>query len=72
MAILVTTLSVTSFPLNGTMKRSNRTIQSRVMLSPEEQKAFNALAEKRGTHFSELVRQLLHRELKAEKTGQAA
>jgi len=41
------------------------------MLSPEEQKAFYSLAEKRGTDFSELVRQLLHRELRAEK-GQAA
>jgi len=42
------------------------------MLSPEERKAFFALAEKRGTDFSELVRLLLHRELKTEKQGQAA
>jgi hypothetical protein len=54
------------------MKRSNRTIRAGVMISPEEQKAFFALAEKRGTDFSELVRQLLYRELKAEKKGEAA
>jgi len=57
---------------DGTMKRSNRTVQGKVMLSPEERKAFFALAEKRGTDFSELVRLLLHRELKTEKQGQAA
>jgi len=54
------------------MKRSNRTVQGKVMLSPEEKKAFFALAERKGTDFSELARQLLHRELKAEKEGRAA
>jgi len=54
------------------MKRSNRTVQVRVMMSPEEYKAFRDLAEKRGTDFSDLTRQLWHRELKAEKEGKAA
>ena len=42
------------------------------MLSPEEKKAFWRLAEERGTDFSELVRSLLHRELKLEKAQTAA
>lgn len=54
------------------MKRSNRSIQKLIRVSPEEEKAFLDLAEKRGTDFSELVRQLLHRELRAEAKGQAA
>ena len=54
------------------MKRSKRTIQVRVMMSPEEYKAFRTLAEKRGTEFSDLTRQFWHRELKSEKEGQAA
>lgn len=53
------------------MKRSNRTITVALRLSPEEREAFFQLAEKRGTDFSELARQLLHRELTAEK-GKAA
>jgi len=57
--------------IDATMKRSNRTVQGKVMLSPEEKRVF-ALAEKRGTDFGELVRLLLHRELKAEKEGKAA
>lgn len=48
------------------MKRSNRSVQKILRVSPEEEKAFLDLAEKRGTGFSDLVRQLLHRELKAE------
>lgn len=59
-------------PTKETMKRSNRTIQVRVMMSPEEYKAFRLLAEKRGTDFSDMTRQLWHRELKTEKQGQAA
>lgn len=54
------------------MKRSNRTAQAHVMLSPEEKLAFLELAEKRGTDLSDLVRQLLHRELKLEKKSEAA
>jgi hypothetical protein len=55
------------------MKRSNRTIQKRLMLSPEEDKVFTKLATDRGTDFSELTRQLLYRELKLDKSqGQGA
>lgn len=54
------------------IRRANRSVQQPVKLSPEEKKAFFDLAEKRGTDFSELVRQLLHRELRAEEKGQAA
>lgn len=54
------------------IRRANRSVQQPVKLSPEEKKAFFELAEKRGTDFSELVRQLLHRELRAEEKGQAA
>jgi hypothetical protein len=54
------------------MKRSNRTVQKRLMLSPEEDKAFTNLANRLGTDFSELTRQLLHRELKLQKQAGAA
>ena len=54
------------------MKRSNRTLIVQLRMSPEEKKAFEALAEKLGTNLSELLRQLAHRALRAEKQGQAA
>jgi hypothetical protein len=54
------------------MKRSNRSVQKLVRLSPEENSGFVDLAEKRGTDFSELVRQLLHRELRAEQKAASA
>jgi len=49
------------------MKRGNRSDIVRIRFSPEEKKAFAALANARGTDLSELVRQLLHRELSASK-----
>jgi hypothetical protein len=49
------------------MKRKNRSIIVGMRFSPEEKKAFRALADRRGTDLSELVRQLLHRELQASK-----
>ena len=54
------------------MKRSNRTVPVQVRLSPEEKKAFDALAERLGTTLSEVLRQGAYRTLKAEKQGQAA
>jgi len=38
------------------------------MLSPEEDREFTELAIGRGTDFSDLTRQLLHRELKQERS----
>jgi len=54
------------------MKRSNRTATFLVRFSPEEKKAFAALAERLGTDLAELIRQALHTRLRAEKQGQAA
>jgi hypothetical protein len=54
------------------MKRSNRTIAKQVRLSPEEWAAISVIIEDRGTDFSDLVRQLLYREIKTQKQGQAA
>jgi predicted transcriptional regulator len=54
------------------MKRSKRTVMTFVRLSPEEKKAFEALAERLGTDLSELIRQGLHAKLRTEKQGQAA
>jgi hypothetical protein len=54
------------------MKRSNKSVQKLVLLSPEENSAFVDLAEKRGTDFSELVRKLLHCELRVEQKAASA
>jgi hypothetical protein len=53
------------------MKRSNRTVPQQIRLSPEEKRAFTKLAEDRGIDFSNLVRQLLHKELNSSKVQAA-
>jgi hypothetical protein len=53
------------------MKHGNRVFPKQIKISAEEEKAFTKLAEERGTNFSELVRQLLHRELQLSKVRTA-
>ena len=49
------------------MKRTARTASVRIMLTNEEKKSFVGLARDRHTDISELVRQLLHKELNSSK-----
>ena len=51
-------------------RKSNKTDYIQVKVKPEDKASFVALAESRHTDLSELVRQLLHREV--ESSQQAA
>lgn len=54
------------------MKRKPRVKPIFVRATEQEHRAFNDLAVQRHTNLSELIRQLLHREVAAQSQGQAA
>lgn len=54
------------------MKRTKRDRYMKVNLTSAEKKQFFDLAAQRNTDLSELVRQLLHRELTAQQSKEAA